>query len=535
MDDVFHSYRYLIIDDFDQMRLSFKSMLAGVGARDILTQGSGEAAIKSLANDKFDVVICDYNLGEGKDGQQLLEEARHLGYLGHACTFFMVTAESNMPMVLGALEHQPDEYMVKPINREVLLHRLASALKRKGRLTEIDEALSQGDKSRAIELCIEQQGSDLKQSLYLAKLQGELCIELGRCDEAQAVYEALMRIRNFPWAHFGLGKIAFLRGDVTQARQTFETLIKQNRHYLEAYDWLVKVLEQDGKSEDVQSLLMQATKLSPKSVQRQRELARIALQNGDVSVAERAYQAAVRWGRNSCFASAEEYRQLAALYRDSGQTSKMLRLLTDGRQRFTHQPGDKLQVLCSQALFKQQLDQRNDIDVYLQEVERILENHKHELLEGHLLTTACECYQLSRAEMAESIMRIVLSNHHDEAEWIERVRQLMSEHGRHAQADQLIRSVKCELDEVHRRCNELLNNGGTEKAFKLLNDTIDLYPGNRTLVLLSVSAMIDYMRRHGVDQGYHFRCRHALAHLLDRNRQDAEADHYMGQLTQLPG
>jgi CheY-like chemotaxis protein len=534
MDDAFHSYRYLIIDDFEQMRVSFKSMLASVDAHDILTQGSGEAAIRSLAKEKFDVVLCDYNLGEGKDGQQVLEEARHLGYLEHACTFFMITAESNMPMVLGALEHQPDEYMVKPINREVLLHRLAGALKRKGRLTVIDEALSQGDKARAIEFCIEQRGSDLKQSLYLAKLQGELCVELARFDEAQAVYEALIGIRSFPWAQFGLGKIAFLRGDVAQARQIFEALIKQNHHYLEAYDWLARLLEREGDVEGAQSLLTQAVKLSPKSVQRQRELGRIALLNGDASIAQRAYQAAVRWGRHSCFANAEEYRQLAALYHDAGQEAKMLRLLADGRTRFSRQPGDKIQVLCSQALFKQRLDKRNDIDSYLQEVARMLETHKHKLLEEQLLTTAYECYRLSRAEMAESILRIILSNHHDEADWIERVRQLMHEHDRQSEAEQLIDSVKGELEEIHCRCKDLLSQGGVEKAVKLLNDTIDLYPGNRTLVLLSVAAMIDYMHKHGVEQSYHFRCRHSLANLLERNRQDPDADHYLGQLTQLP-
>ena len=534
MDGEFNTYRYLIVDDFDQMRVSFKSMLGSVGAQDIQTQGSGEAALKSLANEKFDVVICDYNLGEGKDGQQVLEEARHLGYLGHACTFFMVTAESNMPMVLGALEHQPDEYMVKPINREVLLHRLAGALRRKRQLAVIDEVLSQGDKSRAIELCIEQRGGDLKQSLYLAKLQGELCLDLARYDEAQAVYQELLRIRPFPWARFGLGKIAFIQGDLAQARVTFEALIEQNQHYLEAYDWLVKVFEEEDKSNSAQSLLERATKLSPKSVTRQRALGRLATGNGDAKVAERAYQSAVRWGKYSCFASAEEYRQLASIYHENGQASKMLRLLADGQKRFSRQPSDRIQMLCSQALYKHQLDEKNDIDGNLQEMERLLEKHKRELRDDQLLIMARECYLLSRAEMAESILRAVLCNHHDESGWIERVRSLMQEFDRLEMAEALIASVKAELDEVHHRSSELLDQGGVEKAVALLNDAIELYPGNRTLSLLAVEAMIDYMRIHGVNRSYQFRCRHSLTGLLDRNVHDREAGRYLAQLSQLP-
>jgi hypothetical protein len=80
-------------------------------------------------------------------------------------------------------------------------------------------------------------------------------------------------------------------------------------------------------------------------------------------------------------------------------------------------------------------------------------------------------------------------------------------------SEQLIRGVKGELEEIHCRCNELMSRGGLEKAAKLLNDTIDLYPGNRTLVLLCMATMIDYMREHGVEQSYLIRYRHSLLNL----------------------
>ncbi|MEJ2694860.1 MAG: hypothetical protein P8166_18045, partial [Candidatus Thiodiazotropha sp.] len=58
--------------------------------------------------------------------------------------------------------------------------------------------------------------------------------------------------------------------------------------------------------------------------------------------------------------------------------------------------------------------------------------------------------------------------------------------------------------------------------------------GNRSLNLLAVGAMINYMRIHGVNQSYQFRCRHSLAGLLDRDVHDREAGRYLGQLSQLP-
>jgi DNA-binding response OmpR family regulator len=110
-------------------------------------------ALKALLLETYDVVICDYNLGDGRDGQQVLEEARHFGYLGYASVFFMVIAESSLPMVLGVLEQQPDEYMIKPINQEVLYHRLESAIRCKRQLRVIDEALEQYDIESAIACC----------------------------------------------------------------------------------------------------------------------------------------------------------------------------------------------------------------------------------------------------------------------------------------------------------------------------------------------------------------------------------------------
>jgi tetratricopeptide (TPR) repeat protein len=316
--------------------------------------------------------------------------------------------------------------------------------------------------------------------------------------------------------------------------KTFKALIEQNHHYLEVYDWLAQVLEDEGDTEAAQRLLTQATQLSPKLVKRQRNLARIALANGDDTAAERALQAAVRWGQNSCFASAEEYRQLAAIYHDKGQSSKMLRLLADGRNRFSSQPSDRIQLLCSQAFYKRQLDENNNIDGNLEEIERLVKTHGKALHEDHLLNTARECYLMSRPDVAEQILRIVLCNHHDETEWIDRVRVLTQEYDRHEETEALIGDVQRELEEIHFRSYELLNQGWVEKAVVILNDAIELYPGNRTLNLLAVEPMIDYMRNHGVNQSYHFRCRHSLAHLLRRNRQDQEADHYLGQLTELP-
>jgi DNA-binding response OmpR family regulator len=533
MEEPQQSLSHLIIDDFEQMRVSIKGMLTAYGARDITTCPSGEKALKLLAHNSYDVVLCDYNLGEGKDGQQVLEEAKHLGYLGHAATFIMVTAENNMPMVMSALEHQPDDYMVKPINRDVLHHRLTAALSRKRKLKEIDEALIQNEKLSAIDLCRKNSDNDPKQRLYLAKLQAELCLEIKYLDEAEKIYREILEIRNFPWARFGLCKIDFLKGNHERAERGFRELIKQNHRYIEVYDWLVRLLLERGGDEEGQQLLQEAVKLSPKAVARQRRLGIIAEKNGDIERAERALQAAIRWGKNSCFATAQEYRCLANIYQNSGRSAKIARLLNEGRRRFSCQPADYIQLLCAQALVQQYQGESLDLKRYLDEVVQLVDDHKRELTADDLLRCADDLFQLSRDDEAQKLLKLVLSNHHDDESWVERVSQLMLRHGCDREVDGLVSHVRSELQQIHVKCTELLRRDKLKQAITLLNNTIDCYPRNRTLMLMAAGAMINFMRVNGLEPSYHFRCRFSLNRLLERDRQDIDAGRFLSMLNKI--
>ncbi len=516
------------------MRVSFKGMLTSFGAEHIETCPSGEKALSALSTNSYDVVICDYNLGDGKDGQQVLEESRYLGYLGHACCFFMITAESNMPMVLGALEQQPDEYMIKPINSDALEYRLISTLKRKQKLKVVDQALMDGNKSGAIELCREQRSKNPKNNLYLAKLQAELCIDLERYDDAASIYNEMLKIRNFPWANFALAKIDFLRNDLKNAENRFSSLIEENRYYVEAYDWLAMILEEQGNKKKSQELLQEAIKLSPKVVSRQRKLGELAVQNGDITTATRAYQAAVHWGEYSCFSSAYEYRKLADIYDINDQQAMLLKLLSDGRKRFSRNPSNLIQVLSRLIRAKLLINKDDVVGHYLQQIDKLVVNHKGAFSEEDLLNAADDLLHVSKNDEAGTLLSILLCNHHDDDELTLQVRELMKRHGNAKEADMLIKNISDELKQIHEKCLSLIQDGGIEEAITMLNDILYDYPSNRTIALMSINTMINYMREYGTDQGYHFRCRHLLNQLLLRNPQDTAAEKCLSDLNQIP-
>jgi hypothetical protein len=66
---------------------------------------------------QFDLVLCEYDLEGGQDGQQLLEDLRHHKLISLATMFFMVTAEGDYGKVVSAAELAPDRLHPEAVHR----------------------------------------------------------------------------------------------------------------------------------------------------------------------------------------------------------------------------------------------------------------------------------------------------------------------------------------------------------------------------------------------------------------------------------
>ena len=71
---VYSNMRFLVVDDFSDFRSSVKGMLGQMAAQHIDIAANGEEALSLCRKTRYDVILHDYNLGEGKNGQQVLEE-----------------------------------------------------------------------------------------------------------------------------------------------------------------------------------------------------------------------------------------------------------------------------------------------------------------------------------------------------------------------------------------------------------------------------------------------------------------------------
>jgi DNA-binding NtrC family response regulator len=89
------------------------------------------AAIRQLGERAFDLILCEYALGEGQDGQHLLEDLRTHHLIPLSTLFIMVTAESSYERVVSAVEFAPNDYLLKPFTADSLFQRIGRALEKR--------------------------------------------------------------------------------------------------------------------------------------------------------------------------------------------------------------------------------------------------------------------------------------------------------------------------------------------------------------------------------------------------------------------
>ena len=301
----------LVIDDMPDTRTSVKRILIDYGAVNIETAGNAEEAIELCQKHQFDIVVSDYNLGAGKNGQQLLEELRYQGLLRNVAIFVLITAETNSHQVLHTLEFMPDDYMSKPVSRASLRPRLDQALLRNLALLPVKEALDQRNPQKAISACQDIINKNNKYQNDARRMMGTLCISEKMYDQADTVFHATSPTHRPIWANLGLARVMYERRQFDTAEETLLKIIEEYPYCIEAMDLLAKLYERTYKLQQAQTTLNNAIKISSNSPPRQRELGRVSLDLGYNELAVSSYKKAIKNSRNSYHESAGDYVNLA--------------------------------------------------------------------------------------------------------------------------------------------------------------------------------------------------------------------------------
>ncbi|WP_417501986.1 tetratricopeptide repeat protein [Marinobacter sp.] len=320
----FGKLTYLVVDDFENFRISMRHMLRSCGSNNIELVAHAKAAIQYCTYNHVDVVLCDYNLGEGRNGQHILEELRHKKLLKRSSLFLMVTSETSREMVMGAREYQPDAYLAKPINRAMLEKRLVSLINQRNALLAINREIDRQNYPEAISLCTAAITRLPRYRTWLMKTLGELYLQLGDLTHAIKVYDEALAQREMSWARLGRSKALLANHRYAEAVESLQRMIDSHPDYMEAYDLLAEGLERQHNPGKAQRILAQAINQSPNALHRQKHLAELAESNQDMETAAEAWRQTVRLGAHSIHNSANHHLSLSrALYELSDENTSI--------------------------------------------------------------------------------------------------------------------------------------------------------------------------------------------------------------------
>lgn len=518
----------LVVDDMSEIRGSLTRILKNFGAASVDTAATGIQAIELCEGKSYDIVLCDYNLGGGQDGQQVLEELRYRKLLKNTNLFVMITAESARDMVLGALEYLPDDYLTKPLTQNVLQARLNRIIIRQEDLYDIKDAIDQRDYQLAIDICTRKFEAGDKYPGYYLRIKAELLFRLERYPEAEALYKQALAEKNAVWAKLGLGKTFLANQRYGEAEQLLEEVVDADERFVEAHDLLAQLYAEQGDYKRSQQATQRAADISPKSVLRQRKLAKLAKQNKDYEASMAASRKVVRMGSNSCFYTPQDYfdfvSELITFEEDPSQEelvnrTKEANLILQRVEKKHHDDKSlRFQAMASQsrvytAQKKEEL------------AARTLEKAQSAMTERELTSSPYVALELAQAykdsgnkTKATEILRKVAAQFPDDEDIASRV-DILADEPVSAKGQQMV--AKLTKDGI-----SLFNDNKFKEAMELFERAVALYPNHAGLALNLIQVTISETKENGPKPAYGTICRTTMSKLGDIEPGNKQYERY---------
>ncbi len=487
----------LIIDPQPGMRASIRNMLNLYGITKIDEAVSSSSAMRALKSKAYDVILCEYDLAEGQDGQQLLEDLRYNKIIPLSTIFVMVTAEHSYERVVSAAEQSPTAYLLKPFAADALLERLMRALDRRVLFLPAYRLIEEGNPIAAIEACIE---GEVKQAFHapdFMRLRAELHIVLGQAAEAEVIYKKLIGSKAIAWARLGLAKALFMQNRYDEADSVLEALISDNGKFLDAYDWLAKTRQTVGRLDDAIHVLENAVAISPHTVVRLRKLGDLAMEAGDVEVAEKSFQQVVSKARYSEFRDPEDHVKLVKTLVQKGDMQLAATVVRDLEKSFA---GVKKTEACrafSSALIHAQMGDTDQAGKELAKAAAACRDGAG-LSNDMKLELAKTCLENKMERDAAQVMLEAMNNAPDSAAMVKAMK-VFEQAGRKDLAEAVATESRKQVVSLVSDGAEKAKHGDFRGAVELMTQAASKFPDNPQVVFNAALSLLKCLENLGWD------------------------------------
>jgi tetratricopeptide (TPR) repeat protein len=510
------AFNGLLIDDIPEMRSAVRIQLADCGLERCDAARNTKEAIEKIAANRYDLIICDYNLGQGADGQQLLELVRRRKILPLTTVFLMITGETSYEQVSTAAEYSPDDYLIKPFTSQTLQSRLERIIDKKQALRPVYRHLGErGDKQRALAECDAMLAQQTRYSLDLLRIKGELLLNMQRSDDALALYQAVLDQRATPWASVGKARALAAGGETAQAREHLEQALEAYPNYLAAYDTMACLLEKEDRAA-AQQIVEQALKVAP-STQRQRQLGALALDNKDFARAEAAFRRAVDKDRTGFFKSPDDYSGLAKSQVEQGKVKEALDAVKEMGQHFSRSAELAVHQAALESIVHTKAGNHDAAKAALQ---CALAATGPDIDVATSFELANACFACGEPDQAKRILKNVAEDHQENDAVLERAQSVFRTAGLEREGEIFLEATRESMITLNNDAVALAKAGELDKASAMLDEAADRLRNNAQVSINAAIAALMRVQRQGASAAVI-----ALAHRYIVQATRANPDH----------
>ena len=488
--------RVLVIDDSDAMRSQLQQTFTGTGCARLLTVPNIRQALEALKVETFDIILCDYYLGENTDGQQFLEHLRTNDLISRHTLFIMITAEQGYQRVVQAAECAPDDYFLKPFTAAQFNARLQRVLEKQDALQAVSKATDRKDWSGVVRACDDLLARDDRHAFDALKIKGSALLRLGRATDAEALFRQVIHTRALPWARHGLARALAAQGDTEAASEVLEANLAEAPEHMASYEMLSRLRQQSGDLDAALEVMQRAQAIAPGSMARVRHMGDIALQAGRPEVAERVLGEALQRHRFSPVREAADYARLAQSMTRQNKAKQALAPLLQAKREFRDEHSELL-LSAHEVIALQGAGEAGKAE---QLMKGLIARAQHVMPGDTAMALAEACYLTGHEQAGEQILAHAVQNAPEDARVHAQARAVLRAAGKSDEhGDALI--------ETNQRQVILLNNEGVAKAergeleaaISLLSNAADRLPNNILIVSNAALVMAKQMLVRGQD------------------------------------
>ena len=493
--------RVLLVDRHSSARNTMRIILSTLGIASIHNAGTATEVLRQVKSYSFDIILADYHLDDGRDGQQLLEELRQKHLISLSTVYMVITAERAYRNVVSVAELAPDDYLIKPFTAEQLQARLIKAIYKKRFFEKVFEHLDNGAFMDALAACDALPG---KEDLFLndiLRFKGEILNVLGRFQEAQSIYQQVLDHAVVPWARMGLATALRGMDNLTEAEMLGASVIDDFPEYLAAYDFVASVREEMGKLAEAQEVLQKASEISPNNSIRQRMVGDVAVRNDDMSAAERAYGKVLERHRGSSLKIIDDYTNLTRVMLNQGHTDGAKMITQELRRDWRGNKQGELAALIMDSLCADQEGEPAKDKLALGKALDL-----HNALQGAVdqkgfsqkiaVDLAHACLASGNEEKAQEILSQIVAENHEDRNMIAQIQGVFSQTGNEAAGQSLLAKVGKEIVALNNRGVLAARSGDFETSVQMLIEAAEQVPNLQFLVNAS-KAIFTLLDRKG--------------------------------------